>query len=101
MLGPGFVLEPEGQIIWQQVSFDDAADGFGTVGLGTTSGFSGRSGLRNGYAGRVWQPPVLANAWRDFGANATTMFDTIPVTLLEQATRLELLATLNSRGRCS
>jgi outer membrane autotransporter protein len=26
-LGPRFVLEPEGQIIWQRVSFDDANDG--------------------------------------------------------------------------
>ena len=27
--GPGFVLEPEGQVIWQQVSFRDANDGLG------------------------------------------------------------------------
>ena len=29
MFGPGFVLEPEAQIVWQRVSFDDANDGFG------------------------------------------------------------------------
>jgi outer membrane autotransporter protein len=66
VLGPGFVLEPEGQIIWHQVSFDDANDGLGPVGLGTTSGASGRLGLRgrwtiNDPAGRVRQPYVLAN----------------------------------------
>jgi outer membrane autotransporter protein len=64
--GPRFVLEPEGQIIWQRVSFDDANDSLGPVGLGTTSGGSGRLGLRGKWTvndpdGRVWQPYVLAN----------------------------------------
>ena len=27
MFGPGFVLEPQAQIVWQRVSFDDANDG--------------------------------------------------------------------------
>jgi outer membrane autotransporter protein len=45
-LGPGFVLEPQGQIIWQQVSFADGDDGMGPVALGSTSGPSGRLGLR-------------------------------------------------------
>ena len=46
MFGPGFVLEPQAQIVWQRVSFDDANDGLGEVALGTTSGASGRIGLR-------------------------------------------------------
>jgi outer membrane autotransporter protein len=46
LLGPGFVLEPQAQIVWQHVSFDDADDGLGEVALGTTSGASGRVGLR-------------------------------------------------------
>ena len=43
-LGPRFVLEPQAQIIWQQVSFNQANDGLGPVGLGTTSGPTGRVG---------------------------------------------------------
>lgn len=101
-LGPRFVLEPEGQIIWQQVSFQDANDGLGPVGLGTTSGASGRLGLRGKWtisdpAGRVWQPYVLANVWRDWGADATTMFGPDPVPLLEQATRLEFAGGLTAK----
>src|SRR4029077_1744061 len=38
LFGPGFVLEPQAQIVWQHVSFDDANDGLGEVALGTTSG---------------------------------------------------------------
>ena len=100
--GPRFVLQPEGQIIWQQVSFHDADDGFGTIGLGTTSGATGRLGLRGAWtinetAGRVWQPYVRANVWRDFGADATTMFGPVAVPLLEQATRLEFAGGLSAK----
>jgi outer membrane autotransporter protein len=93
-LGPRFVLEPQAQIIWQQVAFNQANDGLGPVGLGTTSGPTGRVGLRgmwtiDGYNGQVWQPYVRANLWRDWGAEATTLFGIDPVPLIEEATRLE------------
>jgi len=102
--GPRFVLEPEGQIIWQQLSFRDGNDGLGAVALGTTSGASGRLGLRgkwtiNDPAGRVWQPYVLANVWRDFGADSTTLFGPDPVPLLEQATRVEFAGGLSAKIR--
>jgi outer membrane autotransporter protein len=100
--GPRFVLEPEGQIIWQQVSFRDDNDGLGPVGLGTTSGASGRLGLRgkwtiNDPAGRVWQPYVLANVWCDWGAGVNTMFVPDSVLLVEQATRLEFAGGLSAK----
>ena len=103
MFGPGFVLEPQAQIVWQHVSFDDANDGLGDVALGTTSGASGRIGLRGRWtivsdSGQVWQPHVRANLWRDWGAQATTTFsgaDLVP--LLEQATRLQLEGGLSAR----
>jgi outer membrane autotransporter protein len=103
MFGPGFVLEPQAQIVWQHVSFDDANDGLGEVALGTTSGASGRIGLRGrwtiaGDSGQVWQPYVRANLWRDWGAQATTTFsgaDLVP--LLERATRPQLGGGLSAR----
>jgi outer membrane autotransporter protein len=100
--GPRFVLEPEGQIIWQQVSFHNDNDGLGPVGLGTTSGASGRLGLRGKWtitdpAGRVWQPYALANVWRDWGAGATTAFGPDPVPLIEQATRVEFVGGLSAK----
>jgi outer membrane autotransporter protein len=96
MFGPGFVLEPQAQIVWQHVSFDDANDGLGAVALGTTSGTSGRIGLRGrwtiaGDSGQVWQPYVRANLWRDWGARATTTYSGVDlVPLLEQANRVQL-----------
>jgi len=46
LLGPGFVPEPEGQIVWQQVSFNDANDGLGRSGLGTTGASARRLALQ-------------------------------------------------------
>ncbi|WP_084788972.1 autotransporter outer membrane beta-barrel domain-containing protein [Bradyrhizobium sp. Cp5.3] len=102
-LGPGFVLEPQGQIVWQRVSFDGANDGLGDVALGSTSGASGRLGLRGrwtiiGDGGLVLQPYVRANLWRDWGARATTTFSGVDVVpLLEQGTRLDLSAGVTAK----
>jgi len=100
--GPRFVLEPQGQIIWQQVSFKDANDSLGPVGLGTTSGATGRLGLRGrwtivGPNGQVWLPYVRANVWRDWDATATTMFGIDPVPLIDQATRLEFAGGVTAK----
>ena len=66
------MLEPQAQVVWQRVSFDDANDGLGQVALGATSGTSGRIGLSGKWtivsdSGQVWQPYVRANLWRDWG----------------------------------
>ena len=101
-LGPRFVLEPQAQIIWQQVSFNQADDGLGPVALGTTSGPTGRVGVRGlwtiiGENGQVWQPYVRANLWRDWGAEATTTFGIDQVPLIEQATRLEFAGGVTAK----
>jgi outer membrane autotransporter protein len=101
-LGPRFVLEPQAQIIWQQVSFGQANDGLGPVALGTTSGPTGRVGLRgmwtiDGENGQVWQPYVRANLWRDWGAGETTTFAADPVPLIEEATRLEFASGVTAK----
>ena len=75
-LGPGFVIEPQGQILWQKVSFRHDYDGLGDVALGDTTGPSGRIGLRTKWTiatagGQVWQPYLRANLWRDWGPRPT------------------------------
>jgi outer membrane autotransporter protein len=101
-LGPRFVLEPQAQIIWQEVTLNQANDGLGAVALGTTSGTTGRLGLRGQWtivseSGQVWQPYARANLWRDWGADATTMFGVDAVPLVEEATRLELAGGLTAK----
>ena len=102
-LGPGFVIEPQGQILWQKVSFRHDYDGLGDVALGDTTGPSGRIGLRTKWTivtagGQVWQPYLRANLWRDWGADANTTFSgTDIVPLASQVTRLELGGGLTGR----
>jgi outer membrane autotransporter protein len=102
-LGPGFVIEPQGQILWQKVSFDDKNDGLGTVALGDTTGPSGRIGLRTKWTiatagGQVWQPYLRANLWRDWGADANAVYSGRGVApLTSEATTVELGGGLTVR----
>jgi outer membrane autotransporter protein len=102
-LGPGFVIEPQGQILWQKVSFGQRNDGLGDVALGDTTGPSGRIGLRTKWTiatagGQVWQPYLRANLWRDWGAEADTVYSgTDVVPLVSQTTMLALGGGLTGR----
>ena len=102
-LGPGFVIEPQGQILWQKVSFRHDYDGLGDVALGDTTGPSGRIGLRTKWTivtagGQVWQPYLRGNLWRDWGAEANAVYSgTDIVPLVSQVTRLELGGGLTGR----
>ena len=106
-LGPGFVLEPQGQILWQKVSFAHAYDGLGDVELGDTTGPSGRMGVRGKWtivtAGdQVWQPYLRANLWQDWGAQSNTTFagtDVVP--LVSRGTLLELGGGLTAKINAS
>jgi outer membrane autotransporter protein len=102
-LGPGFVLEPQAQIIWQHVGLSEENDGLGSVDPGSTSGVTGRLGVRaqwtiEGANGQVWQPYVRANLWRDWGAQATTVYsgaDQVP--LRQQFTSLDFAAGVTAK----
>ncbi|MEM5299823.1 autotransporter outer membrane beta-barrel domain-containing protein [Burkholderia sp. JPY481] len=101
-LGPGFVIEPQAQIIWQHVSFSDTNDSLGSVSLGSTSGATGRLGVRGQWTIEggnhvVWQPYVRANLWRDWNAQATTTFGGDQVPLIIQATRLEFAGGVTAK----
>jgi outer membrane autotransporter protein len=91
---PRFILEPQGQILWQHTSFRQAFDGLSEVGLGSTSGATGRLGLRAQSSiitqnGQVWQPYVRANLWQNWGGASTTSFAGDQVPLLQESTQLE------------
>lgn len=102
--GPNFIIEPQAQIIWQRVNFDSANDGVDNVSLGSTSGATGRLGLRGQWSipsdrGTLWQPYGGVNLWHDWGGDASTGFSgsNIAVPLLEEATRLEFMAGVTFR----
>src|SRR6266850_8571019 len=90
LVGPHVIVRPIAATDWHElfaVAADPessgsrtpstkANDGLGPAGLGTTSGATGRPGLRGRWSipgpnGQVWQPYVRVNVWRDSGAEAT------------------------------
>jgi outer membrane autotransporter protein len=101
--GPGFVIEPQSQILWQRVAFEHNNDGLGDVGLGKTSGASGRVGVRAkwtilAFGDEVWEPYLRANLWEDWGARARTTFSgTDVVPLLERGKRLQFGGGLTAK----
>jgi outer membrane autotransporter protein len=99
--GPGFILEPQAQFVFQHVGFNETNDGLTSVDLGSTSGTTGRLGLRGQWSiadssGRVWEPYLRGNIWRNWGSDAETLFSrvAIPVPLVEQSTSLEFAGGL-------
>jgi len=102
-LGPGFVIEPQGQMLWQKVSFRHDYDGLGEVALGDTTGPTGRIGLRTKWTiatagGQVWQPYLRANLWRDWGADANAVYSGTDIApLASQTTMLEFGGGLTGR----
>jgi len=100
--GPGFVLEPQAQVLWQWVGFDSGNDGLGPVALGTTSTTTARVGLKGKWtiatdSGQVWQPYVRANYWSDFGGNATTMFGVDSIPLISHAQYMDVDAGFTTK----
>ena len=100
-LGPNFILEPQAQVIWQHVDFGQVNDGLEDVTLGSSSGTTGRLGLRgqwtlNDANGAIWQPYGRFNFWHDWGGAAATSFSGsgIEVPLIEHTSRLEFAGGL-------
>jgi outer membrane autotransporter protein len=106
-LGPGFVIEPQAQLLWLRVAFSQGNDGSGEIGLDKTRGTSGRLGLRAKWTietagGELWQPYLRANLWEDWGAQARTTFPGTDVTeLLARGKRLELGGGLTAKINAS
>ncbi|WP_255683006.1 autotransporter outer membrane beta-barrel domain-containing protein [Dyella sp. 2HG41-7] len=93
-LGSNFVLEPQGQIVWQHTAFDQRNDGEGEVGLGSSDMTSGRIGVRGKWTletddHHVWQPYARVNLWDDWRARSRTNFGGTNVALLAGGERLE------------
>lgn len=72
-------LEVQGQVVWQDFSFDDQADAYSTVTFDTEEAWTTRLGLRLqgdlNPAGTPVQPYLKANIWHGLGSEQRTGFD--------------------------
>lgn len=72
-------LEPQAQIVWQHVSFDEQQDGFANVAFDSDDAITGRIGMRFSVdfatARGLWQPYLKLNYWHGFGGQDEVRFD--------------------------
>jgi outer membrane autotransporter protein len=92
---PYLSFETQGQLIWQHLQFDLAADPFTTLTFNLDDSFVGRFGLRLegevNVNGTRLQPFVLANLWHGFqGTDSTVFNDVVTLPTPFQATALEI-----------
>lgn len=88
-----WALEPQAQIIWQHLSFDDQNDGFSNVAFDTYNGFTGRVGarLQGSFQTRMGllQPYLKANIWHEFEGTDDVLLDGFPISTTTGGTTLE------------
>ncbi|MDM0026257.1 autotransporter outer membrane beta-barrel domain-containing protein [Variovorax saccharolyticus] len=99
VLGRGWTLEPQGQLIWQRVSLDGTQDRFSTIAYDDHEGFTGRLGVRlQGslqWGGAAWQPWLRANLWRGAHGTGSVVFGGVPIATRGDATALEIGAGID------
>ncbi|AMP00189.1 outer membrane autotransporter barrel domain protein [Collimonas arenae] len=78
-LGAGVTIEPQAQVIWQNLAFNDLNDGVSTVSFNNGNTFLARLGVRLQSrfetSTTVWQPYLRLNLLRSSGSHDTTTFD--------------------------
>lgn len=93
-LTPEWTIEPQAQLIWQHLSFDDQADNFSTISLDADDGLTGRLGFRlqgNFPMGTgSLQPYLKANVWHNFDSTDRLSFGGDPILTERDGTSLEL-----------
>ncbi len=89
-----WTIEPQAQIIWQHLSFDDQQDRFSTVSFDPGSGATGRLGVRlqgeMPFGDMKLQPYLKANLWHDFKSTDTVTFGSDEISTERKGTALEL-----------
>jgi outer membrane autotransporter protein len=78
-LSAHWTIEPQAQILWQQIKLDDRADEFSAIDFATGDVLTGRAGLRlQGEYGGL-QPYLHASLWHGFSGDQSTRFGTDPI----------------------
>lgn len=75
VIGEGWQLEPQAQIIYQSVSVNESSDAFSSVAWQAEDAVTGRLGTRLQYSFedgvKLWQPYAKVNLWHGFGGTDT------------------------------
>lgn len=98
-LGEYWTLEPQAQVVWQQLSFDDQQDRFSTIAFDAEDAVTGRLGLRlvGHRENSRLRPYLKANVWHGFGGTDSVRFGTDLVSSEQEYSAFEFGAGLIAR----
>lgn len=93
-LGGNWSLEPQAQLIWQDISIDDKRDAYSAVSFGSDNSWTGRVGARlqgnfQTSAG-LFQPYLKTDLWHNFDNTNTVRFDADPMNTSMKGTSMEV-----------
>ncbi|RUW52688.1 autotransporter outer membrane beta-barrel domain-containing protein, partial [Mesorhizobium sp. M8A.F.Ca.ET.021.01.1.1] len=90
MFAQDWAIEPQAQLIWQRIHFDDSRDPFSAIGHDPFDAMTGRIGARLEHSmGKVLAHAGI-NLWHGFSAESVVTFNTTPLVLDTSGTWLEL-----------
>lgn len=90
-IADGWTIEPQAQLIWQRIDFDDTSDPFSEIHHEAFDSVTGRLGARLEYSRGALLAHFATNLWHGFseGPSAVT-FNTIPILIESEGTWLEV-----------
>ncbi|SCB45047.1 autotransporter family protein [Rhizobium multihospitium] len=93
-LGGNWSLEPQAQLIWQDISLDDKRDAYSAVAFGSDTSWTGRVGARlqgnfQTSAGLL-QPYLKTDIWHNFDSTDTVRFDSDAMNTSMKGTSMEV-----------
>ncbi len=94
VLGGNWSLEPQAQLIWQDMSLDDKRDAYSAVAFGSDTSWTGRVGARlqgnfQTSAGLL-QPYLKTDIWHNFDSTDTVRFDSDAMNTAMKGTSMEV-----------
>lgn len=93
-LSERWIVEPQGQLIWSELSLDDQDDSISSVSFDADDALTGRIGFRFkgvlASGGRTVEPYLKANIWHDFSSDDAVTFDRTSIVTELGGTTLEV-----------
>lgn len=90
VISEGWAIEPQAQLMWQNIDFDDGGDRFSQITHDRFDSFTGRVGARLEYDRGRLLSHLGVNLWHGFSAEPAVFFNTTPLVLETGGTWLEV-----------
>jgi outer membrane autotransporter protein len=91
VIADGWTIEPQAQLIWQRIDFDDSSDQFSVISHEAFDSLTGRLGARLEYNNGTFLPHVAVNLWHGFSQDPSAVtFNTVPIFVESEGTWLEV-----------